>query len=321
MAKSSSVLDLLLKCNVPFEQDVPLSKKTWIKTGGACAYWIIPNSVQQLKDVCSYLYQNNITFDLVGQTSNIFFHSTYNPHIVVSTVKVNQYEIKDDIITCDCGVSVIKLAKDCISKGYAGFSGLVGLPGTVASAIVNNAGCFNCSISSMLKSADVLFPNGTIRTLSKDDFHYTHRSSVFKRGELKGIILSVRLKAEKAENKEEEFKKAEASTNYRKNKQEGYQRNLGSVFASRKMKKNAKNIISVGLSRIISLFRIMPLRKAQKLLLLNLYGYQDIIPYVSDRNVNTFVWRDEGAEQMFAIYKEFIGKVFDDAVLEIEERF
>ena len=314
------LVQYLTEKSISFEQNVSLSKKTWIKTGGVCAYWITPSSIKQLKDVCLYLYQNNMRFDLVGQTSNIFFHSTYNPEIVVSTVKVNQYEIKDNIITCDCGESVVKLSKDCLSKGYAGFSGLVGLPGTVASAVVNNAGCFNCSISSMLISADVLLPDGTTKTFSKDDFHYSHRSSVFKRGEVKGIILSLRLKAEKVGNIEEEYKKAEASTNYRKNKQEGYQRNLGSVFASRKMKKNARNIIAVGLSRIVSLLKIMPQRKAQKHLLLTFYGYQDLFLYVSDKNVNTYVWRDESAETLFARYKQFVNEVFDNAIIEIEEK-
>lgn len=314
------LVQYLTEKNVPFEQDVHLSKKTWIKTGGICGYWITPDSVPQLKEVCSYLYQNNISFDFVGQTSNIFFHSTYNPEIVISTIKVNQYEIKDSVITCDCGVSVIKLAKDCLSKGYSGFSGLVGLPGTVASAIVNNAGCFNCSLSSMLISADVLFPDGTIRTLTKEDFHYSHRSSVFKRGEMKGIILSVKLKAEKTENIEEELEKAEASNNYRKNKQEGYSRNLGSVFASRKMKENVRNVIAVGLSGIISLLRIMPQRKAQKFLLLNLYGYKVLFPYVSDKSINTYVWKDEWSETLFDRYKQFVNEVFDNAVIEIEEK-
>jgi hypothetical protein len=93
------------------------------------------------------------------------------------------------------------------------------------------------------------------------------------------------------------------------------------VFASRKMKKNFKNIATVMVQTIAGVMRLMPKRRAQKKMLLWLYGYKDLAPYVSDRNVNTFVWRDEEAEQMFAKYKEFIGKVFDDAVLEIEERF
>lgn len=316
----NSLKIFLKQYRIPYDLNVPLSQKTWIRQGGTCRVWIIPHDKEQLKNICHYLFSSSIKFDIIGQTSNIFFHSSYNPDVIVLTTHVNGYVIDDDTMNCDCGVSVVKLAKECLSKGYAGFYGLVGLPGTVASAIVNNASCFGCSLSSMLISADVLLPDGSIKTLSKDNFHYSHRSSAFKRGEQKGIILSVKLKVEKVENVEEEVKRAEASTNYRKYYQEGYQRNLGSVFASRKMKKNAKNIIAMGLSRIISLFRIMPQRKAKKLLLLKLYGYQDLTLYVSDKNINTYVWRDERAETLFARYKQFVHEVFANAVIEIEER-
>ena len=87
------------------------------------------------------------------------------------------------------------------------------------------------------------------------------------------------------------------------------------------MKKNLRNIVTVMVQNIVGSMRFIPKRRAQKNMLLSLYGYKELAPYVSDRNVNTFIWRDEGSEQMFAKYKEFIGKVFDDAVLEIEERF
>jgi hypothetical protein len=173
----------------------------------------------------------------------------------------------------------------------------------------------------MLISADVLLPNGSIETWQAGDFGYFHRSSVLKRKEKSGVVLTVRLKLKKADNPEEEKKKAESAINYRRTKQENKGRNLGSVFASRKMKKNFKNIVTVMVQTIAGVMRLMPKRRAQKKMLLWLYGYKDLAPYVSDRNVNTFVWRDERAEQMFSKYKEFIGKVFDDAVLEIEERF
>lgn len=70
------------------------------------------------------------------QTSNIFFHSTYNPEAVISTIGVKDYVLVNDILTVDCGVSVVKLAKGMLEQGYAGFHGLTILPGTVASAIV-----------------------------------------------------------------------------------------------------------------------------------------------------------------------------------------
>lgn len=312
--------EFLIDNKLLFEKNIPLSKKTWIKTGGICAYWITPVSVEQLTEVCKFLFSKNIVFDLVGQTSNIFFHSTYNPQVVVSTMKVNNYEINSNIITCDCGVSVIKLAKDCLAQGYAGFYGLVGIPGTVASAAVNNAGCFKCSISSLLVSADILLPDGTTQTFLKEDFQYKHRSSAFKRGEKKGIILSVKLKVEKADNIEEEYRKSEETKIYRKNKQEGPNRNLGSVFSSLKRKRNLKNLIAALIAKVASIFHLTNQKCAFKHTLLWLYGYNDLDHYISDRQINTFVWRDPDAEQKFVRYKEFMGKVFDDLTIEIEER-
>lgn len=310
----------LIQNDIPYEMDVTLTKKSWVRQGGICGYWIEPSGKEQLTELCKYLYKEGVAFDIVGQTSNIFFHSTYHPEVVISTIKVKDYVIVNDILTVDCGVSVVKLAKDLLEQGYAGFSGLTGLPGTVASAIVNNASCFGCSLSSMLISADVLLPNGSIETWQAGDFGYSHRSSVLKRKEKSGVVLIIRLRLKKSDNPEEEKQKAEAAINYRRTKQENTGRNLGSVFASRKMKKNFKNIVTVIAQNITGAMRLMPKRRAQKKMLLWLYGYKNLAPYVSDRNVNTFVWRDEKAEQMFAKYKEFIGRVFDDAILEIEER-
>lgn len=306
---------------IPFEQEVLLSKKTWIKTGGVCACWVAPLSVEQLTAVCSFLYANCIAFDIVGQTSNIFFHSTYNPQVVVSTVKVNQYEMNDGVITCDCGVSVVKLSKDYLSQGYAGFYGLVGLPGTVASAIVNNASCFNCSLSSMLLSAEVLLPDGSLQTMEQVDFKYTHRSSAFKRGEIKGIVLSVKLKAQKAENIDEEYKKSEETVTYRKEKQERQVgKTLGSVFASRTMKRVLRNkIVNAATRYLPGLLKCEP-RYIQKRAILLLYGYRDLDEYCSDRQINTFIWKDENAESMFIRYKELMNKVYDNPIIEIEER-
>ena len=310
----------LIDYGIPFEQNISLSKKTWIKTGGTCAYWIVPASVQQLEDVCRFLYSNNFSFDIVGQTSNIFFHSTYNPKIVVSTVKVNNYEINDDIITCDCGVNVAMFSRECLAAGYSGFYGLVGLPGTVASSVYGNAGCFDCSIVSMLTCVDVLLPDGTVRTFGKEDLGYTHRSSAFKRKEIQGIILSVKLKVEKAKDLAAEKRKSEKTVVYRKTKQEKPNWCLGSVFSSRNEKQNVKNHIANLMAKILAKLKITDQGRAYKRLLLRLYGYYDLNPYISDKNVNTFVWRDEKAEQKIERYKELMGKVYDNLMIEIEEK-
>lgn len=314
------IKEFLINNNISYDENVSLANKSWIKFGGIASLWILPKSVGELEELCRYLYGNNIEYDLVGQTSNIFFHSTYNPQVVVSTVKVNGYTIEGNTLTCDCGCNVMKLAKEMLAEGYAGFYGLVGLPGTVASAAVNNAGCFSCSISEMLISAEVLMPNGTIKTFVKEDFGYEKRSSKFKRGEVRGVVLSVKLKTKKAENIEEEYKKAEETKLYRKTNQEGPAKNLGSVFAKMTLKYNYRNRVAAIMTTIATRLGFKNRKLIHKRMLLWLYGYPDLNPYVSDKQINTYVWRDANAEQKFVRYKEFMGKVFDNLTIEIEEK-
>ena len=137
-----NICDYLISNKINFEENVSLSKKTWLRTGGLCQYWISPDSIRELIDICQFLYKNGHVFEVIGQTSNMFFHNTYTTKIVISTISAKNYSIDGDVITVDCGVPVVKLAKEMLEQGYAGFYGLTGLPGTVASAIVNNASCF-----------------------------------------------------------------------------------------------------------------------------------------------------------------------------------
>ncbi len=314
------IKEFLSEKNISFDENVSLASKSWIKFGGIASLWISPKSVRELEEVCRYLYGNNIAYDPVGQTSNIFFHSTYNPQVVVSTVKVNGYSIEGNILTCDCGCNVMKLAKEMLAEGYAGFFGLVDLPGTVASAAVNNAGCFSCSISEMLISAEVLMPDGTIKTFAKEDFGYEKRSSIFKRGEVKGVILSVKLKLQKAEIIEEEIRKSEKTKLYRKTHQEGPAKNLGSVYAHKVMRRNFKNMMVSLIVRIEGAMFFSSPVKLKKRTLLWLYGYRDLDKYISDKNINTFIWKDENSETAFKLYKEFMSRVYKDLKQEIEEK-
>ena len=87
------------------------------------------------------------------------------------------------------------------------------------------------------------------------------------------------------------------------------------------MRKNLRNITAYLYAYIGSKLGIGSYRRLLKQSLLRLYGYHSRLDaYVSDKNVNTFVWRDEQAEQMFPVYKEMMNKIYNHATLEIEER-
>lgn len=163
-------------------------------------------------------------------------------------------------------------------------------------------------------------PDGEIKTFTKEDFGYEKRSSKFKRREIKGVVLSVKLKLQKAKSIEEEFKKSEEAKRYRKTYQEGPSKNLGSVFAKMRMKKNVKNIVAIIIAKLVGITGKTNKKLMLKRLLLLLYGYKDLCTYISDKQINTYVWKDADAELKFVRYKEFMGKVFSNLVIEIEER-
>ena len=85
-----------------------------------------------------------------------------------------------------------KLSHPLVDTGIKG----IDLPGTVAAAVSGNPCYYGCSINSLLISFDLLKPDGGIETVYPDRLELSKRSSSLKRHELKGIILSVKLKKE-----------------------------------------------------------------------------------------------------------------------------
>lgn len=172
---------ILQENNIAFECNVPLAKKTWLKTGGIVSYWIEPDTVDKTINIAKLLDKVCLKYEVVGHTSNIYYVDGYNPNIIISTTKLNRYWFYDEYIIAECGVPVTKLSRECAEKGFKGFGGMVGLPGTVGAAACNNSSCFDCSISDLLIEA--IFYNSesqTIETMSYEDFHYSKRYSVLK---------------------------------------------------------------------------------------------------------------------------------------------
>lgn len=310
----------LINNKIPFEENVSLKTKTWLKRGGLAKFWITPESKLQLLDAAIYLHNNHIDFIVVGHTSNMYFLDGCQVEVVISTRKLTSYEEIDGYIVCECGVHVQKISRECVAKGYCGFSGLVNLPGTVAAATINNSSCFDCDLSSLIESIEYFdLEDGQVRTLNYDDMNYGFRSSALKRKERRGIVLSITLKTIKGKI-EEEKRKAQNATDIRHRTQEPPAYTLGSVYAGLSPTKSVKHKIAYMGGVIAEKLHILPKKKFQKEMLLLLYGYRGISKFVSDRNINTFIWLpdQENIQEKFAMYQDFISKAYESPRLEVE---
>ena len=182
-----------------------------------------------------------------------------------------------------------------------------------------------CCISDLLEEAEVLCLDGQIRTFSKEMFAYSERSSAFKRGETKGVILRVTLNCSRIEAKEILLQRAELNTDYRKTRQEGPKQNLGSTYPIYVMKafyKNLPRFTQLCLKISAKLYQILHKQRPQSvvntIILLGSGKYTQLHRYISKHNFGCFVWRDEKADEAFLVYRAFIAKTSGLRDIEIE---
>lgn len=315
------LIDFLIKNNIQFEENVSLKKRTWIKTGGSVSVWIEPNTIESLILLAKFLFESKIKYETVGHTSNIYYLDATNPQVIVSTKNLISYRITDSCVNCDCGVHVSTLSRALVNKGIVGFSGLINLPGTVGAATVNNSSCFGSEFSSLIKDVSLFDKStGTIKTICAENLMYGHRSSALKSKLIDAVVISVSLKLIKG-CVDEEVRKAKEATETRKYTQEPPAYTLGSVFANLNERKNLGYRFFRKCYMILAKLHFVK-KPSRTHLLLKYYGYEYLKPYVSDKNVNTFIWKPEieNKELFFSEYCNFMRKAFVDPRLEIEVR-
>lgn len=319
---NKELLCFLEKNNIKYEVNVDLKKRTWIHRGGMCELFISPNNSDQLLRVARYLYSAGIKFQLLGHTSNVYILNTTNIPVIVSTKRCRNYQLFDDKIICESGASVIRMANDMICQGVAGFEYLTGLPGTIGAAIYNNSSCKSNSISKLLINIEVLLEDGRLMTMSAEDMQFAFRTSIFKEGRLRGVIIRAMLKTERGDSVELQGI-AKRNNEERGRILEGHAKNLGCTV--NRCLINGRMPLRYYLPYRIYMLILkllvkdsMNRKRRAKSFLCRISGYRKIAPYISDINPIIFVWRDAGADDVFSSYLSFMKKVYKTDKVEIE---
>ena len=300
-----------------------IAKTSWLASyngNGEASYYYEPESLDELIELCSELYRSNQQFDLVGHTTNTLYIDGYSCENLITTRKLSGFEIYDDFIACQCGVSVRKLALNAVDNGIEGFEGLIDLPGTVAAAIYGHASCYECDISSLLVEAQILTTDGKIQTVTPEWFEFTHRSSALKKGEKKAVILSLKLKCKRGDSGE--LKKiAEINHTKRITSQPEAKNSLGSIFRDQGRPTFLNYCISLIIKAYTIILRFVKCSDEQidrrcKHLIFCLLGATDIEPYV--KYWNWYQWNDEKSHRLFWKFVRLHKLLFTRSVFEIE---
>jgi UDP-N-acetylmuramate dehydrogenase len=303
---------------IVFSEQVDLKSKTRIKHGGIAKFWVQPTKIEHFENLVQWCQIYDFPFEVIGGSSNFYFDNNYNPTLVISTLRLTSIKIRDDQIKVECGYGMIRLSNFCIENGFSGYEGFIGLPGTVAGAVINNAGCYGALISDVMISAEVM-EGGVKKTLYNKDFNYSHRSSNIKNGSISVIILSVCFDCSKKENKEVLLKRAQEFKTRRLLRRENMFPSLGTTIASYQFLLWHRILYKV--CRIIGNIFYKQIHKRALLktrIFLFLTKSKKFKDYISPSGIQSFMWKDEGADEAFAHYLDFFHRTTKSFQLEIE---
>lgn len=272
-----------------------------------------PETIEELIGLVNNFHTKNMHYDLIGYSSNTLFLPSYTTDNLICTKKLDKWHETEEAIICDCGVNVAKLSREMVKKGYEGFYGLTDLPGTIASSVYGNCGCFDCSVCELLDSFTMLTTDGDIKTYHVEDLKLKYRGTSLKRHELSGTILQVVLKKIQGSAEEEQKKATEAHAT-RLATQPNAANNLGTTFIGSKWTFKGKLFWKIDYL-VRRLTRKQDVRQRLKTdYFLIVGGKFGSYVYVWNR----YMFLDKTSHLLFPKYVRFLRSLCADVHLEIE---
>ena len=165
--------------NYEYYKDISLKKYNTYRLDVKCGYLIYPSNTKELIDLLKYLKESNISYFILGGGSNIILAKPYFD-VVIKLDKLNNIEIKDNIVTAEAGVSLIYLANLCMNNNLNGLAFAGGIPGMVGASTAMNAGAYKEDMASIVKEVKVVTPELEVVTLTNKDLNYSYRNSFLK---------------------------------------------------------------------------------------------------------------------------------------------
>lgn len=180
------------------KKDEPMKSHTTFRVGGPAAYFVTPQTAEEVAKVIEACIQENVPYYIVGNGSNLLVSDKGYEGVIIQIYKqMNQVEVEGTQIRAQAGALLSMIAKRALDAALTGFEFAAGIPGTLGGACVMNAGAYGGEMKDVLQSITVLTDKGEVKVLAKEELELGYRTSVIAK---KGyIVLEAVIELQKGE--------------------------------------------------------------------------------------------------------------------------
>ena len=169
------------------KKDEPMKSHTTFRVGGPAAYFVTPQTAEEVAKVMEVCIQEKVPYYIVGNGSNLLVSDKGYEGVIIQIYKqMNQVEVEGIQIRAQAGALLSMIAKKALDAELTGFEFAAGIPGTLGGACVMNAGAYGGEMKDVLQSVTVLTDKGEVKTLAKEELELGYRTSVIAK---KGYIV------------------------------------------------------------------------------------------------------------------------------------
>lgn len=164
------------------KSQVSLAGYTSYRVGGPAQWCAAPRNLEALQASIQYAKLHNLQVTILGAGSNLLVSDCGIQGLVIVTrhLRHSHFDKETGLLTVAAGEAIPAIAWEAAAQGWEGLEWAVGIPGTIGGGVVMNAGAHSNCIADILVSAQVLSPNGTVETLSREQLVYSYRTSVLQ---------------------------------------------------------------------------------------------------------------------------------------------
>lgn len=214
-------------------ENEPLANHTSWKIGGPADILVQPKGKEELIQCLQLIHRYKLSYRAIGRGSNLLVRDGGIRGVVIKMGEgLDHFSIDGERVIVDAGHSLIKLATIVGKHGLSGLEFAGGIPGTVGGAVYMNAGAHGSDVSRVLHSAEILFDDGELATLSNEDMKFSYRQSLLQT-ERKGVCVQATFQLKKGDRATILAEMAKYK-DYRRDTQPLQQASCGSVFRNPK---------------------------------------------------------------------------------------